>query len=146
VTGCPSLAAPINSPLGAQRSIQQSASFSGGPFGPFVEESLAALPAAEMGADYAGMHAAIASCHFLGFAGYGQTMIFKLTPVSFGPPGSSAVRMDADFHGVLVDGYLAIDRIGNVALVYIFYQFESRSPQPANTFYVRAVGKARRVL
>jgi hypothetical protein len=146
VTGCPSLATPINSSLGAQRSIQQSASFSGGPFGPFVEESLAALPAAEMGADYARMRAAIASCHFLGFAGYGQTMIFKLTPVSFGPPGSSAVRMDADFHGVLVDGYLAIDRIGNVALVYIFYQFESRSSQPANTFYVRAVGKARRIL
>ena len=118
----------------------------GGPFGPFVEESLAALLAAEMGADYAGMRAVIASCHFLGFAGYGQTMIFKLTSVSFGPPGSSAVQMDADFHGVLVDGYPAIDRIGNVALVYIFYQFESRSPQPANTFYVKAVGKTRRVL
>jgi hypothetical protein len=146
VTGCPSLATSINSSPGAQRSMQQSASFSGGSFGPFVEESLTALPAAEMGADYARMRAAIASCHFLGFAGYGQTMMFKLTPVSFGPPGSSAVRMDADFQGVLVDGYLAIDRIGNVALVYIFYQFESRSPQPANTFYVRAVGKARRVL
>ena len=92
------------------------------------------------------MRAAIASCHFLGFAGYGQTMIFRLTPVSFRPPGSSAVRMDADFHGALVDGYLAIDSIGNVALVYIFYQFESRSPQPANTFYLTAVGKARRVL
>jgi hypothetical protein len=92
------------------------------------------------------MRAAIASCHFLGFAGYGQTMIFRLTPVSFRPPGSSAVRMDADFHGVLADGYLAIDRIGNVALVYIFYQFESRPPQPANTFYLTAVGKARRVL
>jgi hypothetical protein len=146
VTGCPSLATSINSAPGAQRSMQQNASFSGGSFGPFVEESLTALPAAEMGADYAGMRAAIASCHFLGFAGYGQTMMFKLTPVSFGPPGSSAVRMDADFQGVLVDGYLAIDRIGNVALVYIFYQFESRSPQPANTFCIRAVGKARRVL
>lgn len=146
VTGCPPLATSINSPPGARRTLQESASFSDGPFGPFVEESLTILPAAETGADYAGMRAAIASCHFLGFAGYGQTMMFKLTPVSFGPPGSSAVRMDADFHGVLVDRYLAIDRIGNVALVYIFYQFESRSPQLANTFYVRAVGKARRVL
>jgi hypothetical protein len=54
--------------------------------------------------------------------------------------------MDADCHGILVDGYLAIDRIGNVVLTYIFYQFESRSPQPANTFYVRAVGEAQRVL
>jgi hypothetical protein len=146
VTGCPSLATSINSPPGAQRVLQQSASFSGGALGPFVEESLIARPAAEMGSDYAGMRAAIASCHFLGFAGYGQTMIFKLTPVSFGQPGSSAVRMDADFHGILVDGYLAIDRIGNVALIYIFYQFESRSAQPAHTFYERAAGKARRVL
>lgn len=146
VTGCSSLATSINSSPGAQRSRQQSASFSGGSFGPFVEESLTALSAAEMGADYAAMRADIASCHFLGFVGYGQTMMFKLTPVSFGPPGSSAVRMDADFQGVLVDGYLAIDRIGNVALVYIFYQFESHSPQPANTFCIRAVGKARRVL
>jgi hypothetical protein len=144
--GCPSLAGPLNSPASRGPVLQASAVFSAGQLGPFAGESLTAEPATQMGADYARMRAAIASCRSFGFIGYGQTMMFGLTPVSFGPPGSSAVRMDADFHGILVNGYLAIDRIGNVALLYYFYQFGGRSPQLASMFYARAVGKAQRVL
>ncbi|WP_158751427.1 hypothetical protein [Streptomyces bicolor] len=112
-----------------------------------VYEALTAEPPAVLDDDYAQTKQALESCGSISLVSAGQTIKFSLTPIRFGGPDSSAVRMDATHQGVLVNGYIAIERLGeSVALAYAFFQVGGGSSQLASHFYQRAADKARTTL
>jgi len=145
ISGCPALAALINgSPSAGQTS--QEAEFTADDTGPYVGESLMTEPAAALDTDYAKTKAALTSCTSLSITSGGVAADFTLTPIQFGDPGAAAVRMDATIQGVQVNGYLALQRLGSVALTFYYFQLASGSSQTAYQYYTQAVTKARSVL
>ncbi|WP_328876364.1 hypothetical protein OHT76_43535 [Streptomyces sp. NBC_00287] len=76
-----------------------------------VFEALTAGPPSALDAAYAQAKHALESCDAISLVSAGQTIKFSLTPIRFGGPDSSAVRMDARHHGVLVNGYIAIEQL-----------------------------------
>ncbi|GAA3882707.1 hypothetical protein GCM10023084_39520 [Streptomyces lacrimifluminis] len=112
-----------------------------------VYEALTAEPPGALDADYAQAEQALESCDSISLESTEQTITLSLTPIHFGGPDSTAVRMDARHQGVLVNGYIAIERLGeSVALVYAFFQVGNGSSQLASLFYGRAADKARTIL
>ncbi|MDJ0347095.1 hypothetical protein QMK19_36975 [Streptomyces sp. H10-C2] len=80
------------------------------------------------------------------FASDNTTLVFTLSPIRFGGPGATAARLDSTYQGVQVNGYLAVEKLGPVVMVYFFYQVGSGSSQLASQYYRQAVTKAQRVL
>lgn len=118
--------------------------FSGALGTPIVEDALTIEAPPAAGPAYRRLRAALTSCHSLGFAESGYTLLFALRTVSLGgPPGSGAVRMDGRFSGMVANGYIAVDRIGNVIQEYLFVQFESQSSGLARAAYGKAVERLR---
>ncbi|WP_307072093.1 hypothetical protein [Streptomyces canus] len=89
-----------------------------------VSDALTAEPTGALAADYAKAKQALESCDSISLVSTVQTIKFSLTPIHFGSSDSSAVRMDATHQGVLVNGCIAIERLGkNVALSYASLHF-----------------------
>lgn len=142
--GCQPLARLLNADDGRSDYPQAVATFRSRDGLAVVAEGLAAEPPSALAADYAEAKQALESCDSISLESAGQTIKFSLTPIHFGGPDSSAVRMDATRQGVLINGYIAIERLGDsVALSYVFFQAGGGSSQLASHFYERAADKAR---
>ncbi|WP_157537215.1 hypothetical protein [Kitasatospora azatica] len=146
VTGCEPLASMLNGTASTTQQVQQDVLLTAGSTGPFVQESLLTETPAALTTDYAQARAALTSCHTLTFPTGAEPLTFTLSPINFGGPGSAAARMDATYRGVQVNGYLAIDRLGPVALTYAYFQIGSGSSQLASAYYTQAVNKIHQAL
>ncbi|WP_406182329.1 hypothetical protein [Streptomyces canus] len=112
-----------------------------------VFEALTAEPPDVLDAEYGQAKQALEACDSIVLVTAGQTIKFSLTPIRFGGPDSSAVRMDARHQGVLINGYIAIEQVSqSVALTFSFFQVGGGSSQLASAFYQRAADKARTAL
>ncbi|MFE2219864.1 hypothetical protein ACFW93_49250 [Streptomyces canus] len=112
-----------------------------------VFEALTAEPPDVLNAEYGQAKKALEACDSIVLVTAGQTIKFSLTPIRFGGPDSSAVRMDARHRGVLINGYIAIEQLSqSVALTFSFFQVGGGSSQLASAFYQRAADKARTAL
>jgi hypothetical protein len=144
-TGCPELALLLNGSSDA-RLIHQSGSFSAGDTGPYVAVALTTAPPETLAAADAEARSVLTTCRSLKFSTGSTSLTFTLTPIAFGGPDSAAVRLDAELRGVLVNGYIAVERIDDVELGYAFFQAGEGSSQLAFHYYTKAVDKVRRVL
>ncbi len=146
--GCRPLARLLNADnSGRSDHPQAAATFASRDGATSVSEALTAEPPAALHADYAKAKHALESCDSISLVSAGSRIKFALRPIHFGGPGSSAVRMDASYQGVLVNGYIAIEQLGkSVALTYTFFQVGGGSSQLASFFYQRAADKARTTL
>jgi hypothetical protein len=112
-----------------------------------VFEALTAQPPDVLDAEYGQAKHALEACDSIVLTTAGQTIKFSLTPIRFGGPDSSAVRMDAQLRGVLINGYIAIEQLSkSIALTFSFFQVGGGSSQLASAFYQRAADKARTAL
>jgi hypothetical protein len=143
-SGCSEFAKILNEPSEAQE--EQDAEFTGGDSGPFLGEQLMTEEPAKLASDYAQVSKALASCKSLSYKYTDGTLTFALSPIKFGGPGAVAVRMDGESNGVQVNGYLAVERLGDVALSYSFMQVGDGSSMLASTYYEQAVSKVRKEL
>ncbi|WP_327691076.1 hypothetical protein OG870_17310 [Streptomyces sp. NBC_00461] len=142
--GCRPLAMLLNGGAGRSNNPQATVTFKAREGAVAVAEELLAEPPAALGTDYAATKRALESCDSITLVSAGKTIDFSLTPIHFGGPGSSAVRLDGTYRGVLVNGYIAIERLSkNVVLSYSFFQAGGGSSQLASAFYQLAVDKAR---
>lgn len=145
VTGCESPTNLLDAPPNAHRTRVQ-ADFTAGALGPVVAESLTTGNQTALARDYNRVRTALAQCCSLTFASSETALTFALSPINFGGPGATAVRMDSTYQGVEVNGYLAVDRIGPVVFAYVYFHVGSGSSQLASHFYTKAVAKVQRVL
>ncbi|MFD7415539.1 hypothetical protein [Kitasatospora purpeofusca] len=150
VAGCDALRALLNrNPSGASvQGPHQEAQFDGPDGSPMVTESLSAEEASRLDADFATVGAAFADCHSITFTdNTGAAVTFSVTPIALGDrAGAPAVRLDGDLAGVRLNGYLGIERLGEVALAYGYFQRDSDDSQLASLYYRAAVAKAERTL
>jgi hypothetical protein len=135
----------VNGTPGVQETEQES-DLTGGQTGPFVEEILLTEPTHALAQDYARDEAALTSCTTLTISEDATTLTLTLSPIHFGGPGTTSVRMDGTLDGIQVNGYIAIDRLGSVELGYIYFQLESGSSQLASDYFTLAVAKAHSAL
>ncbi|MFD0331010.1 hypothetical protein ACFQZC_29625 [Streptacidiphilus monticola] len=54
--------------------------------------------------------------------------------------------MDGSYQGVAINGYVALTKLQNAAMLFTFIQVGSTSSQQANAFYQQAVTKADQTL
>ncbi|WP_043464627.1 hypothetical protein [Kitasatospora sp. MBT66] len=150
VAGCDALRALLNrDPSGAStQGPHQEVQFDGPDGTPMITESLSAEEAARLDADFATVGSAFADCHSITFTdNTGAAVTFSVTPIALGDrAGAPAVRLDGDLAGVRLNGYLGIERLGDVALAYGFFQRDSDDSQLASLYYRAAVAKAERTL
>ncbi|MCX4688730.1 hypothetical protein OG401_31305 [Kitasatospora purpeofusca] len=150
VAGCDALRALLNrNPSGASaQGPHQEAQFDGPDGSPMVTESLSAEEASRLDADFATVSGAFADCHSITFTdNTGAAVTFSVTPIALGDrAGAPAVRLDGDLAGVRLNGYLGIERLGEVALAYGYFQRDSDDSQLASLYYRAAVAKAERTL
>ncbi|CAN3983796.1 hypothetical protein [Kitasatospora purpeofusca] len=150
VAGCDALRALLNrNPSGASgRGPHQEAQFDGPDGSPMLTESLSAEEASRLDADFATVTGAFADCHSITFTdNTGAAVTFSVTPIALGDrAGAPAVRLDGDLAGVRLNGYLGIERLGEVALAYGYFQRDSDDSQLASLYYRAAVAKAERTL
>jgi len=144
-SGCQGIENLVNGTPGAQQTEQES-DLTGGQTGPFVEEVLLTEPTHTLAQDYARDQAAMTSCTALTFSEGATTLSLTLSPIHFGGPGTTSVRMDGTLDGIQVNGYIAIDRLGSVELGFIYFQLESGSSQLASYYFTLAVAKAHSAL
>ncbi|MFF2354811.1 hypothetical protein ACFVVL_34235 [Kitasatospora sp. NPDC058115] len=150
VAGCDALRALLNR-TGAHAPSQnphQEAEFDGPDGNPMITEALTAEEPERLTADFATATAAFADCHSLTFTDdVGETVTFTVTPLALGDrEGAPAVRLDGTLAGVRLNGYLGLERLGDVALAYGFFQRDSDASQLASLYYRAAVAKAERTL
>lgn len=150
VAGCDVLRALLNR-SGAQASPQaphQEVEFDGPDGNPMVTESLTAEDSARLTTDFATVTDAFASCHSLTFNDdAGGAVTFTVTPMTLGDrQGAPAVRLDGTLGGVQLNGYIAVERFGSVAMSYGFFQRDDGSSQLASLYYRAAAAKAERTL
>lgn len=141
VTGC----AQLSALLGAQSTnnlTEQQVNYQAGDTGPFLNEVLATGPTAVVNADYAAVKSALDTCKSLTIDSGGTTIAFTLTPMNFAPAPAAAVRMDATYQGVQVNGYLAVDHVGAAELGFLYIQVGSGSSQSAAALFKQADTKA----
>ncbi len=150
MAGCDALRALLNrDPSGASaQGPHQEVQFDGPDGTPMITESLSAEEAARLDADFATVGSAFADCHSITFTdNTGAAVTFSVTPIALGDrAGAPAVRLDGDLAGVRLNGYLGIERLGDVALAYGFFQRDSDDSQLASLYYRAAVAKAERTL
>ncbi|MFF8770803.1 hypothetical protein [Kitasatospora sp. NPDC015120] len=150
VAGCDALRALLNR-TGAHAPSQnphQEAEFDGPDGNPMINEALTAEEPERLTADFATATAAFADCHSLTFTDdTGEAVTFTVTPLALGDrEGAPAVRLDGTLAGVRLNGYLGLERLGEVALAYGFFQRDSDDSQLASLYYRAAVAKAERTL
>ncbi|MFJ9950344.1 hypothetical protein [Kitasatospora sp. NPDC091207] len=150
VAGCDALRALLNG-TGAGPSPQlphQEVEFDGPDGNPMVTESLTAEDATQLTSDFTVVTDAFAGCHSLTFNdGTDASVTFTVTPVTLGDrQGAPAVRLDGTLAGVPLNGYIAVERFGTVAMSYGFFQRDDASSQLASLYYRAAVAKAERTL
>ncbi|MFB7376899.1 hypothetical protein ACFC26_19785 [Kitasatospora purpeofusca] len=150
VAGCDALRALLNrDPSGASaQGPHQEVQFDGPDGTPMITESLSAEEAARLDADFATVGSAFADCHSITFTdNTGAAVTFSVTPIALGDrAGAPAVRLDGNLAGVRLNGYLGIERLGDVALAYGYFQRDSDDSQLASLYYRAAVAKAERTL
>ncbi|MDY0812440.1 hypothetical protein [Kitasatospora purpeofusca] len=150
VAGCDALRALLNrNPSGASaQGPHQEAQFDGPDGNPMITESLTAEEAARLDADFATVGSAFADCHSITFTdNTGAAVTFSVTPIALGDrAGAPAVRLDGTLAGVRLNGYLGIERLGEVALAYGYFQRDADGSQLASLYYRAAVAKAERTL
>ncbi|MFJ4095409.1 hypothetical protein ACIPYS_27795 [Kitasatospora sp. NPDC089913] len=150
VAGCDALRALLNrNPSGGSaQGPHQEVQFDGPDGNPMITESLSAEEAARLDADFATVGSAFADCHSITFTdNTGAAVTFSVTPIALGDrAGAPAVRLDGDLAGVRLNGYLGIERLGEVALAYGYFQRESDDSRLASLYYRAAVAKAERTL
>lgn len=113
----------------------------------FVQEQLIAGTPQALGTTHARVRDALATCTSLSFPMPDtDPLTVAVTPIRFGGPESAAVRMDGEYMGVPINGYLALEQLGSVELVYVFFQVLDDSSQPAAYAYSLAVDKIHRVV
>ncbi|MGW0661117.1 hypothetical protein [Streptodolium elevatio] len=114
----------------------------------FIEEKLVAGPPETVAANHAVLREALTSCTTLSFPSNvgGPPLTLNLSPVTFGGPDSVAVRMDGAYEDVPVNGYIVLEPLGAVELVYMFVQAGDDSPEFASEVYALAVDKVHRVV
>ncbi|MGV9265930.1 hypothetical protein ACWDRR_14870 [Kitasatospora sp. NPDC003701] len=149
VAGCDALRALLNG-NGSGPSSQlphQEVEFDGPDGNPMVTESLTAEDAAQLTSDFTVVTDAFADCHSLTFNdGTDASVTFTVTPVTLGDRQAPAVRLDGTLAGVPLNGYIAVERFGTVAMSYGFFQRNDSSSQLASLYYRAAVAKAERTL
>ncbi|MFF2044967.1 hypothetical protein ACFVVX_31590 [Kitasatospora sp. NPDC058170] len=150
VSGCEALSALLNR-ADNEASPQQphaEVEFDGEDANPMITESLTAGDEAQLTTDFAAATDAFNTCHTLTFNnGTDAEVSFTVTPLALGDrPDAPAVRLDGTLAGVQLNGYLALERLGNVALAYGFFQRDSGSSQLASLYYRAALAKAERTL
>ncbi|MFB8236507.1 hypothetical protein ACFC58_08130 [Kitasatospora purpeofusca] len=150
VAGCDALRALLNrNPSGSSaQGPHQEVQFDGPDGNPMITESLSAEETARLDADFATVSSAFADCHSITFTdNTGAAVTFSVTPIALGDrAGAPAVRLDGDLAGVRLNGYLGIERLGDVALAYGYFQRDSDDSQLASLYYRAAVAKAERTL
>ncbi|MBP0448437.1 hypothetical protein J5Y04_02575 [Kitasatospora sp. RG8] len=150
VAGCDALRALLNrQDTGASpQTPHQEAEFDGPGGNPMVTESLTAEDSAKLTTDFATVTDAFANCHSLTFTdGTGSAVTFRVTPITLGDRHDApAVRLDGNLAGVVLNGYLGIERFGPTAMAYGFFQRDDDSSQLASVYYRAAVAKAEHIL
>lgn len=150
VAGCDALRALLNGTEAGPSSQlpHQEVEFDGPDGNPMVTESLTAEDAAQLTSDFTVVTDAFADCHSLTFNdGTDASVTFTVTPVTLGDRQEApAVRLDGTIAGVPLNGYIAVERFGNVAMSYGFFQRDGASSQLASLYYRAAVAKAERTL
>ncbi|WP_436775045.1 hypothetical protein [Yinghuangia sp. YIM S09857] len=108
-----------------------------------IQQKLTAGPPESIAAGHAAIRDALTSCTTLTFPGSdgGPPLTLNLSPVSFGGPDAVALRMDGTYAGVSVNGYLALEPLGAVELLYVFFQAGGDSTEAAAAVYAMAVDK-----
>lgn len=114
----------------------------------YVNEQLVAGDPAAIAAGHATARDALATCTRLTFPGNGEAPPLELilTPVPLGSPQSASVRLDGRHGGLPVNGYLVLEPLGTVELVYLYVQIADPSLERAATYYRTAVDKVHRVV
>ncbi|MFF1903513.1 hypothetical protein [Kitasatospora sp. NPDC058218] len=150
VAGCDALRALLNgNEAGPSSQLpHQEVEFDGPDGNPMVTESLTAEDAAQLTSDFTVVTDAFADCHSLTFNdGTDASVTFTVTPVTLGDRQEApAVRLDGTIAGVPLNGYIAVERFGTVAMSYGFFQRDGASSQLASLYYRAAVAKAERTL
>ncbi|MEV0534460.1 hypothetical protein [Kitasatospora sp. NPDC050463] len=150
VAGCDALRALLNGTESGPSSQlpHQEVEFDGPDGNPMVTESLTAEDAAQLTSDFTVVTDAFTDCHSLTFNdGTDASVTFTVTPVTLGERHEApAVRLDGTIGGVPLNGYIAVERFGTVAMSYGFFQRNDASSQLASLYYRAAVAKAERTL
>ncbi|MEV6973027.1 hypothetical protein [Kitasatospora sp. NPDC093806] len=150
VAGCDALRALLNrnTARGPVTTPHQEAEFDGPNGNPMVTESLTAEEPARLTGDFKTVSDAFADCRSITFNDdTGTSVTFTVTPVALGDrQGAPAVRLDGAIDGIRLNGYLGVERLGDVALAFGFFQRDSDSSQLASLYYRAAVAKAERTL
>jgi hypothetical protein len=145
VSGCPELTSALAWTNNGSR-IEKDVTYQAGQAGPFLIQSLSTAPKDQVNANYAQAVTALRTCKTLTLGSQGTVLDFHLTPISFGPAPSQAVRMDGSYQGVQLNGYLVINRVGAAEMAFIYLQVNETSPQAAMHYYQLAETKAQQHL
>ncbi|WP_224284575.1 hypothetical protein [Streptomyces sp. LS1784] len=150
VTGCAALSALINMHAAQTGTdVQRAAVALDGPGGnPVVTQVLAAEVPDRLAADFDTAVDALRTCHSITFnAGPEDTVTFTVTPVTLGDRKEApAVHLDGTLAGVRLSAYIGIERFGNVAMAFGFFERQGASEQTASEQYRTAVAKIERIL
>ncbi|MFJ9445314.1 hypothetical protein ACIRRH_26130 [Kitasatospora sp. NPDC101235] len=150
VTGCDALSALIN--MHATQTgtdVPRAAVALDSPDGsPVVTQVLAAEVPDRLAADFDAAADALRTCHSITFnAGPEDTVTFTVTPVTLGDrQDAPAVQVNGTLAGVQLNGYVGIERFGNVAMAFGFFERQGASEQTASQQYRTAVAKVERTL
>ncbi|MFF7456847.1 hypothetical protein [Kitasatospora sp. NPDC008115] len=153
LAGCDALRALLNGtvtddlPSSAQSPYQE-AQFEGPDGHPFILEFLTAAEPDEMDSDLEAVESAFTECPTLDITdGEGESVTLTVTQVTLGDREEApAVRIDGTVGGTPLYGYLGIERLGDVALGYGYFQEGSDDADLASLYYRAAVAKAERTL
>ncbi|MET8540592.1 hypothetical protein ABZW03_08040 [Kitasatospora sp. NPDC004799] len=150
VSGCAALSALINMrATQTGRDLPHAAVELDGPDGnPMVTQALAAEAPERLTADYNTVADALRTCHSITFnAGTEDSVTFTVSPVTLGDrKDAPAVHLDGSLAGVQLNAYVGIERFGNVAMAFGFYERQGSSEQTASMQYRTAVAKVERTL
>ncbi|MFI2606550.1 hypothetical protein [Kitasatospora sp. NPDC018619] len=150
VTGCAALSALINMhATQTGRQVPQAAVALDGPNdNPMVTQALAAEAPDRLTADYNTAADALKTCHSITFnGGNGDQVTFTVTPITLGDrKDAPAVHLDGTLAGVQLNGYVGIERFGNTAMAFGYFERQGTSAQTAAMQYRTAVAKVERTL
>ncbi|MFB7476263.1 hypothetical protein [Kitasatospora sp. NPDC056184] len=153
LAGCDALRALLNGtvteelPSPAQSPFQE-VQFEGPDGYPLITEFLTAEESENLTADLNTVNSAFTQCPSIDFTNdAGESVTFSVTPVTLGDrQGAPAVRIDGTLAGTRLNGYLGVERLGDVALGYGYFQQGSDDSELASLYYRAAVAKAERTL
>ncbi|MER6365110.1 hypothetical protein [Kitasatospora sp. NPDC001527] len=153
LAGCDALRALLNGTVTEElpsraQSPYQEVQFEGPDGYPLITEFLTAEESGELAADLDTVDSAFTECPSIDFSSdTGESVTFTVTPVALGDrQDAPAVRLDGTLAGTRLVGYLGIERLGDVALGYGYFQQDSDDAELASLYYRAAVTKAERTL